>query len=613
MGVGIAAGAGAAENMTVDRKSSRVALLGRAMRLVWQSAPAATLAKAPVLCIQGVLPIVALYLTKLLIDTITAGASSPNPDFARVLWLIAGLGGVALAAALCTSLATFIGEAQEHAVTDYTVSLLLAKSVAVDLAHYENSTYYDTLHRAQQEASYRPMRVVNGLAQLAQSGVALTALVGLLFSLHWIIAVVLVAAALPGTLLRLHYSRRLYEWQRRATPVERQSWYFHGLLTGDAHAKEVRLFDFGSLFIQRVDDLRRKLRRLRLRLTAGRAIGELTGEVASMLAIFGALAYIAHETLYGAITVGSLVMYYQAFQSGQAYLREVFGALAHLYEDALFLGNLFEFLAVQPRIVEPPAARTLPQPMQRGIEFNHVRLVYGGSDRPVVDDITMTIRPGEHIALVGANGAGKTTLVKLLCRLYDPTEGTITLDGIDLRELSLAALRRQISVVFQDFAHYDLTMRENIWLGNVQLALNDRKIVTAAQAAGAEALIDKLPHGYDTRLGKWFDDEQELSVGEWQKVALARAFVRDAQILVLDEPTSALDPAAEYEVFCRFRQLAAGRTTILISHRFSTVRMADRIYVLTNGRFSESGSHDELLARGGEYARMFELQATSYR
>ncbi|MGC2777282.1 MAG: ABC transporter ATP-binding protein [Bradyrhizobium sp.] len=594
-------------------KSSRVSLLGRAMRLVWQSAPAATVAKAAVLLIQGGLPIVSLYLTKLMIDAVTAGALSPDPDFARALWFIVGLGGVAVAAAVCMSLATFLGEAQEHAVADHVVALVLAKSVAVDLAHYEDPTYYDTLHRAQQEASHRPMRVVDGLGQLGQSGVALAALVGLLLSLHWVIAVVLVAAALPGTLLRLNYSQRLYEWQRRATPVERQSWYFHWLLTGEAYAKEIRLFDFGGVFVQRVNDLRRNLRRMRLRLTARRAVGELIGEIASILAIFGALAYIAQETLLGAITVGSLVMYYQAFQKGQTYLREVLGALAHLYEDTLFLGNLFEFLDVEPLIVAPRAARALPRQMQGGIEINHVRLVYGGSERPVLDDITMSIRPGEHIALVGANGAGKTTLVKLLCRLYDPTAGNITLDGIDLRELDLAALRREISVVFQDYARYDLTVRENIWLGNVLLEPNDHRIAAAAHAAGATAMIGKLPRGYETRLGKWFDDEQELSIGEWQKIALARAFVRDARIVVLDEPTSALDPSAEYEVFRKFRELAAGRTTILISHRFSTVRTADRIYVLTNGRITESGSHDELMGRGGEYARMFELQAVNYR
>ena len=601
------------EDMTVDVTSSRLFLLRRAMRLVWQSAPAATVAKAALLCIQGVLPIASLYLTKLLIDAVTAGALSANPDFFSVLWFIIGLAGVALAGALCTSLATFIGEAQEHAVTDYAVSLLLKKSIEVDLAHYETPAYYDVLHRAQQEAAYRPMRVVNGLVQFAQNGVALTALFGLLFSLHWIIAAVLVAAVLPGTLLRLNYSRRLYEWQRGVTPLERQSWYFHWLLTSEVNAKEVRLFDFGAFFVQRTIDLRRNLRRMRLRLTARRAAGELIGEIASMLAIFGALAYIAHETILGAITVGSLVMYYQAFQRAQTYLHEVLGALTHLYEDTLFLGNLFEFLDVQPHIVEPRTSRVLPKRILRGIEFNHVRLVYGRSDHPVLDDITMTIRSGEHIALVGANGAGKTTLVKLLCRLYDPTAGNITLDGIDLRELSLADLRQRISVVFQDYARYDLTVRENIRLGNILLEPNDHKIVAAAQAAGAAAMIENLPYGFETRLGKWFDGGQELSVGEWQKIALARAFVRNAEIVVLDEPTSALDPSAEYEVFRKFRELAAGRTTILISHRFSTVRMADRIYVLANGCITEFGSHDELMQRGGEYARMFELQAQSYR
>jgi ATP-binding cassette subfamily B protein len=599
--------------MTVNRNSSRLELLIGALLLVWQSARAATIVKAILLCIQGILPVVTLYLTKLMIDAVTAAASAPPPDLWRVMWLIAGLAGVGLIAAACMSLASLVGEAQEQAVTDYTVSLLLNKAVSVDLAQYENPVYYDTLHRAQQEASYRPMRIVNGLAQFAQSGVALIALVGLLLSLHWAIAVVLIAAVIPGTLLQLRYSRRLYQWQRSVTPTERQSWYYHGLLSGDTHAKEVRLFDFGAIFIERLNELRRNLRRLRLRLTASRATGELTGEIASITAIFGALAYIANETVSGTITIGSFVMYFQAFQSSQTYLRDVFGAVEHLYEDTLFLGNLFEFLNVQPRVVAPAVARPVPRPLQHGIEFSHVSMAYTGSDRPVVDDITMTIRPGEHIALVGPNGAGKTTLVKLLCRLYDPTAGTISLDGVDLREFDPAALRRQISVVFQDFARYDLTLRENVWLGNIELPVNDRRIIAAAEAAGADSLIGKLPRHYDTKLGKWFDDECELSVGEWQKVALARAFIRDSQILVLDEPTSALDPAAEHEVFRKFRNLAKGRTTILISHRLSTVRVADRIYVLNNGRISERGSHEQLMAHGGNYARMFGLQAQNYR
>ncbi|MFH1066934.1 MAG: ABC transporter ATP-binding protein, partial [bacterium] len=499
------------------------------------------------------------------------------------------------------------------AVTDHVQSLLHAKAVALDLAHYENAQYHDAMHRAQQEVHYRPMSVVNGLTQVAQSGLALAALAGLLFSLHWIIAVVLLAAAVPGTLARLKYSRQLYMWQRQRTPTERQNWYFQSLLTDETHAKEIRLFDLGGLFIQRFNDVREILRLERLRLMTHRALTELTAQLAGLLAIFGALAYLAYQTVRGIITLGGLVMYYQAFQNGQNYLHEVLKGLANLYEDSLFLTNLYEFLELQPRVVSPPSPRPLPQPIQRGIAFNHVHFGYDDSSHAVLDDVTFSIRAGEHIALVGANGAGKSTLIKLLCRLYDPTSGSITLDGIDLRALDLAVWRRQISVLFQDYARYYLTARENIWLGNTRLAPDDNKIEAAAHISGADDVIKKLPRGYETRLGKWLDDEQELSIGEWQKIALARAFIRESPIVVLDEPTRALDASAEYEVFQKFRQLANGRTTILISHRFSTVRMADRIYVLANGRIAEAGSHDELMRRGGQYARMFELQAGNYR
>lgn len=427
------------------------------------------------------------------------------------------------------------------------------------------------------------------------------------------IAVVLLVAAVPGTLARLKYSRQLYAWQRQRTQLERQNWYFQALLTGEAHAKEIRLFDLGGLFIQRFNDLREILRLERLRLMMHRAFTELTAQFAGLLAIFGALVYLTYQTVRGTITLGGLVMYYQAFQNGQNYLHEVLKGLADLYEDSLFLTNLYEFLEMQPRVVSPSAPHAMPQPVQRGIAFRNVHFGYDNSGSAVLDDVSFSIRPGEHIALVGANGAGKSTLIKLLCRLYDPTKGNITLDGIDLKELDLVGWRRQISVLFQDYARYYLSARENIWLGNTQLKPDDQKIETAARVAGADDVIKKLPHGYETRVGKWLDEGQELSIGEWQKIALARAFFRESPIVVLDEPTSALDAAAEYEVFQKFRQLAQGRMTILVSHRFSTVRMADCIYVLANGRIAESGSHDELMRRGGEYARMFELQAGNYR
>jgi ATP-binding cassette subfamily B protein len=315
----------------------------------------------------------------------------------------------------------------------------------------------------------------------------------------------------------------------------------------------------------------------------------------------------------GAITIGDLVMYYQAFQRGQEFLRAMLDGLAGLYEDHLFLHSLYEFLDLDRKAVEPLVPEAVPRPMRTGIVFDHVSFQYPTGTRKVLQDITLTVRPGESVALVGANGSGKTTLIKLLCRLYDPTGGTITLDGIDLRDFETAALRREIGIIFQDYAQYHLTARENISFGNVEALGDQDRVVAAARHSGADEVIKGLKQGYDTILGKWFEDGEELSIGEWQKVALARAFMRDAQIVVLDEPTSALDAKAEYEVFRQFRRLAKGRTTILISHRFSTVRMADCIYVLDDGRVVENGTHEQLVQAGGRYGRLFETQARHYR
>jgi ATP-binding cassette subfamily B protein len=573
------------------------------------------MASLALLVVQGTLPLLSLYFMKLVVDTVTTGLAAPNKGvaFGQVALLIGLMGVVTLVGALCRSMAGLVSEAQAQVVTDHVSDILHAKSIEVDLEYYESSQYYDTLHRAQQEAPYRPTRIVNGLAQVGQNGVSLLAMAGLLFSFHWGVAAILFAAVVPGVLVRLRYAGKMYRWQRQRTPAERQAWYFHWLLTGDVHAKEVRLFDLGSLFMRRFRDLRQQLRRERLEITTRRSLAELVTQASATLAVFGSYAFITYRTVQGTITLGDLVMYYQAFQRGQGFLQEMLGGLAGLYEDNLFLSNLYEFLDLKPKVVEPHHPRPVPQPMQTGIVFDHVSFQYPTGTRKVLEDITLTIRPGEHVALVGENGAGKTTLIKLLCRLYDPTEGTITFDGFDLRQFATAALRREISVIFQDYARYHLTARENIWFGDVDLPPDDERIVAAARHSGADGVITGLPQGYETTLGKWFEDGEELSIGEWQKVALARAFLRAAQIIVLDEPTSALDAQAEYEVFKKFRQLAEGRTAILISHRFSTVRLADHIYVLDNGRISESGTHDELVRRGGMYARLFETQAQYYR
>jgi ATP-binding cassette subfamily B protein len=359
--------------------------------------------------------------------------------------------------------------------------------------------------------------------------------------------------------------------------------------------------------------IRRKLRKGRLAISRKRYLADFAAQTLATAAIYGSYAYVAFQAVAGKITYGDLVMYYQAFQRVQGSLQQILGSLAALVEDNLFLSNLYEFLDLKRTVIEPVHPRSVPQPMQRGIVFDHVSFQYPAGARKVFEDISLTIRPGEVVALVGENGSGKTTLIKLLCRLYDPTGGTITIDGVDLRQFETKALRREIAIIFQDYAHYQLTAQENIWLGNTALPLDPERVIAAARRSGADNVISMLPHGYDTVLGKWFEDGEELSIGEWQKVALARAFMREAQIIVLDEPTSSMDAKAEYEVFRSFRQLASGRTAILISHRFSTVRMADRIYVLEHGSIIEGGSHEELISRQGVYAGLFERQARFYR
>ncbi len=589
--------------------------LARAVRLVWQSAKGWTLLNGALVVIQGVLPLIPLYLMKLMVDAVTAGVSAPDKGAAlwQILWLGCGMAAATLLISLVNFISGLVGEWQGYLVTDHMNDVLLAKSIEVDLEYYESARYYDTLHRAQREAPSRPMSIVKGLTQIGKNGVSLLAIAALLLTFHWIIAVILFLAVSAGVAIRFVYTNKLYRWQREQTSTERQIGYFNGILTDNRHAKEIRLFDLGPLFLRRFQEIRGKLRKGRLVFTRRRSVADFAAQTFATAGLYGLYAYLVVQVLGGKITLGDLAMYAQAFQRVQGSLQGILGSLAGLYEDNLFLSNLYEFLDLKRTVAEPDPAQPMPRPMQRGIELDHVSFQYPGGARKVLEDVSFAIRPGEVIALVGANGSGKTTLMKLLCRLYDPTGGTIAIDGVDLRQFETHALRREIAIIFQDYARYHLTAAENIGLGNAALPPDRERVVAAARRAGADEVIRRLPHGYDTILGKQFADGEELSVGEWQKVALARAFMRDAQLLVLDEPTSSMDAKAEYEVFQGFRQLVAGRTAILISHRFSTVRMADRIFVLENGRIIEGGSHEELVRAGGTYARLFEMQAQHYR
>ncbi len=589
--------------------------LERALRLVWQTAPRWTLVNAALVLAQGALPLAALYLMKRIVDAVTESIAAPHPAsaFEQVVFWILLAGGVAILAALIRSLGEYASEAQSLQVTDAVADILHAQSIAVDLAYYEDPSYYDTLHRAQREAPYRPTRIVNGLIQIAQNGISLLAIVGVLFSFNWLLALVLFPAALPGAFARLMHSRRLYGFEQAQTEKERRAWYYHNVLTDSPHAKEVRLFNLGALFQTRYRDLRQQIRAGKLALARRRVLADSLAQTLATAALFGSLAWIAQQTIQGAITLGDLVVYYLGFQIGLTFLQAALRALGGLYEDNLFLTNLYHFLDLAPKIAAPPQPRAVPQPMPRGIAFHHVGFTYPSREEETLRDIDLTLAPGEVIALVGENGSGKSTLVKLLCRLYDPTRGAITVDGIDLRELDPVQWRREISVAFQDYAHYALKAWENIWLGNVDAPPDPARIEAASRRSGADAAIRRLPHAYDTMLGHWFEQGQELSVGEWQKIALTRTFWRDARILILDEPTSSLDPLAEAELFREFRELLDGRSAILISHRFSTVQMADCIYVMEQGRIVERGTHPALLAKNGRYARLYRAQAQHYR
>ncbi len=548
---------------------------------------------------------------KLIIDTI-AGAiktGDASGSFRHVVYLIIAATIIAVFQSALRLVSGYVSEAQSAIVTDYVTRMVHEKSLSLDLAYYENPAYYDTLHRAQREGAYRPTRIVNGLTNSLQNAVSLAAMVGLLFIFHWSVGVLLFVSVLPGIFVQILHARKRFAWQNKRTADERRAMYFSNVLTLDSFAKEIRLFDLGSYFSNLFDGIRDLLRGEKLALAKSRNTADFCTQTFAAIVLMGSLLLIAYRTLSGAITIGDMVMFFQAFQRGVGYLKDLLFQVAGLYEDNMFVANFFEFLDIKSRVNDPAFPLPIPEKIKQGITLENVYFKYPGEREAVLKNVSLTIEPSEVVAIIGANGAGKSTLVKLLCRLYDPQQGSIKLDGVELSCFTQKDLRKQMSVVFQDFAKYFLTVRENIWLGDTGLPTDSTEIQKAAEKAGAGTFIEKLPKGYETALGRWFIQGEELSLGEWQKIVLARAFLRDAPFIILDEPTSSLDVHTEYYLYQKFRELIAGRSALIISHRFSTVRMADKIYVLADGKISEAGTHQELMEHEGMYAEMYGKQA----
>jgi ATP-binding cassette subfamily B protein len=550
-----------------------------------------------------------VYLTRSLVDRLAAaiGAGATWDSLRPFGVLAALLAGTILLTDLLRGITGWVRTAQAELLTDHVTSLIHRQSLAADLAFYEWPEYYDHLHRARGEAGHRPVALLESMGSLLQNGVTLMAMGVVLIPYGLWLPVVLLASTLPALYVVLHFTLRQHQRRLRTTPDERRTWYYDWVLTTGETAAEVRQFALGGHFQALYQALRRRLRRERLRMAKHQAVAELGAGAVALLATGGAMVWMIWQALDGRATLGDLALFYQAFHQGQRLMHTLLQNMGQLYANSLFLGNLFEFLALEPKVIDPPNPRPVPHAMTQGIRFDQIAFRYPGSERRALENFNLLIPAGQLVALVGPNGAGKSTLVKLLCRFYDPEAGRIALDGIDLRDLALAELRSRITVLFQTPVHYNATVSENIALGDLTRG-SGPEIQAAARAAGADETIAHLPRGYDQLLGNWFESGTELSVGEWQRIALARAFLRQAPIIALDEPTSAMDPWAEADWLARLRALATGRTALFITHRFTTAMHADIIHVMVGGRIVESGCHQRLLAKGGRYAQSWAAQ-----
>jgi ATP-binding cassette subfamily B protein len=577
--------------------------------LIWHSARGWTIAWAALLIVQGLLPAATVILTRSLVNSLVAvlGAGVAWERIRHTLILAGLIAGIMLLSELLRSASSWVRVAQSEAVRDHIESLVHRKSAAVDLAFYDSPEYYDRLHMARVDASYRPVALLENIGSLAQSGITLVAMVGVLVPYGPWLPGALLISTLPAFFVVLRYHVRQHRWQVRRLSEERRTWYYYWLLTARETAAEIRLFELGPRFQSAYRSVRRALREERLQLAKDQGLAKLGAGFFAILITGAALGWMAWRALQGRATLGDLALFYQAFYQGQGLMRSMLENVGQVYANSLFLGNLFEFLELEQQITSPPQPATAPSPLVEGIRFRQVTFRYPGSERAALRDLDLAIPAGRIVAIVGANGAGKSTLIRLLCRFYDPEAGSIELDGVDVRDLALEELRRQVAVLFQEPVHYAATAGENIGLGDLS-AGDAGAIAAAAQAATADQIIDRLPQGYDTLLGKWFAGGTELSVGEWQRVALARALVRQAPIIVLDEPTSAMDPWTEAEWLARLRDVAEGRTVVIITHRVTTAMHADVIYVMHDGQVIESGGHDELLARQGRYAQSWQAQ-----
>ncbi|HEX8683157.1 MAG TPA: ABC transporter ATP-binding protein [Ardenticatenaceae bacterium] len=587
-----------------------------AFRLVWAASRSMTLAMLALTLIAALLPSAQAILAGRIVDRVVALIDTGGDAMAGLRSMLPLL-GLEFGLILISSVSSQLRSLAEHILNSrlnlHINVLIIRKALALDLSYYEDADFYDKLQNARKEADWRALRIVTQSFGLIQSTITLLTFAVLLVQFSPWLTLILFGATIPSFLAQNKYAGLTFRMLTWRAPERRKMSYFEHLLTVDSYVKEVKLFGVGEPILDRYRDLFWKAFNEDQSLARRRSAASVGWGMLASLSYYLSYAWIILRTIAGAITLGDMTKYLTVFRQSQGTFQALFFGLSELYENSLFMSNLYSFLDLEPQM--PPSANLRPMPatIQQGIEFRDVSFRYPGRKEWALHKVNLTLQPGEKLALVGGNGAGKTTLIKLLTRLYDPTEGQILLDGVDLRDYDLAEWRAKIGVIFQDFVRYHLSASENVGLGQIDKLADRERILEASRKGGADPVLTALPDGYDTVLGKWFKDGHDLSGGEWQKVALSRAFMRDAEVLVLDEPTSALDAEQEYQIFQRFRALTSGKIAVLISHRFSTVRMADRIAVIEDGGISELGSHQELMAQNGTYAHLFNIQAQGYR
>jgi ATP-binding cassette subfamily B protein len=580
--------------------------------MVWDTSPALTGSTVGLRLISAVIPVGQLWVGKLIIDQVIRSITGRSTGGNRIWVLLAYEIGLAVLSDLLSRGINLCDSLLGDKFTNYVSLRLMEHAADLDLVSFEDPVFYDKLERARRQTTARlgMLAVLAGMGQQLLTLLSLSAAV-VTFS-PWFV-VLLVAAVIPAFLGETRFAMLAYSILYRWTPERRELDYLRMLGASNQSAKEVKIFGLGRYLAERSRILFERFYRENKALAVKRAVSGSLLNLLPTAGYYAAYVLILVRTLAGTLTVGSLTFLVGAFARSRGLIESLFSSLNNIGEQALYIKDLFDFFETQPGIISGPDALPAPRPIRSGFEFRRVSFAYSGSDRQVLRDVSFRFDAGERIALIGENGAGKTTLVKLLARLYDPTAGAILLDGVDLREYDVDLLRSEIGVIFQDYMRYDMLVRENIGVGRIEELENQARVESAARKSLAEPLIAQLARGYEQMLGRRFEEGVDLSAGQWQKIALARAYMRDAQVLILDEPTASLDARAEYEVFLRFADLTRDKMAVLISHRFSTVRMADRILVLADGEVVEQGTHQQLVALGGRYAELFELQAAGYR